>query len=110
MENDGNVSIPDIVCPGSEAELARLQQEVDPLSLSESYGMDLYEHALHIITLIVLAYCGYTCRCLSYFSVFTSPPHLVYVYYFVTLWMGIPKLRSESGQLHITINHKWQTA
>jgi hypothetical protein len=43
------VTIPEIRCPTSETQLANLQQSVNPMDFSESYGMDLYEQAVQCI-------------------------------------------------------------
>ena len=49
VDADGTVVVPDIDRHLNEDRLTRLRQHIDPLSTSESYGMDLYEQALEII-------------------------------------------------------------
>ena len=50
VDESDAVSVPGILCSINDMQLAHLQQSVIPLSLSENYGMDLYEQALQCIT------------------------------------------------------------
>ena len=51
-ENEDNVVVPENRIRFSDADVAALRQSIDPLGVSENYGIDLYEQTLlHISSL-----------------------------------------------------------
>lgn len=48
-DSSSSIDVPECTYQVSDADFALLQQAVDPLGLSDEYGIDLYEHALTFI-------------------------------------------------------------